>query len=147
MSKKLAIRILRISVKTLLFIVLGILVIFLGVYVYINTDSGKRFLTNKVQTFLAEKLKTKFTLGSVNYRLPNYFELNNIYLEDQNKDSLLYSEKLSVSIAPLKMIGGETDIKNVTLKNTSVNIYRRENDTNFNFQLFKSTLNQLPKSK
>lgn len=115
-------------------ILVAVFVIVIGLFLYLNTKSGKNFLKQKAEAFLNEKLKTKFSVGSIDFRLPNYFELNKVYVEDRNKDTLVYGEKLSVSIALLKLINGETDIKKVGLSHIKVNINRAENDSLFNFQ-------------
>ena len=117
-----------------MYVVFGILILFAAIYIYIQTPSGKHFVTKKVETYLSKKLKTKFIVGSINYKLPNYFELNNLYVETPQEDSLLYAGQLNVSIALLKLIQGETDIKNVELKNTIAHISRTQKDSNFNFQ-------------
>lgn len=105
-----------------------------AVFFYVNTNSGKRFVTRKVQTYIATKIKTNFTIGSVNYHLPNEFSLHKIYLASPNRDSLLYAGELNVSIALFKLLTGETEIISLELKNTSVHISRKENDSVYNFQ-------------
>jgi hypothetical protein len=114
------------------------LVLVLGLtYLYLNTDSGKRLVTQKVQSFLMKKLKTNFTIGSINYHLPNEITLSKIYLPSPNNDSLLYAGKLSVHIALFKLIKGETEIKIIEIRDAFFYIFRKENDSNFNFQFVK----------
>ena len=128
------VKIIKLTLQAILFILL-LVALALGVtYFYLHTDSGKRFVTKKVQLYLAQKLKTKFTIGSVNYHLPNDITLNKIYLQSPNNDSLLYAGELSVSIDLFKLIKGETEIKNVELKNAVIRIIRKGNDRYFNFQ-------------
>ncbi len=134
MSKKGYIRFFKISAKVLMYILALVFVIVIGLFLYLNTKSGKNFLKQKAENFLNEKLKTRLSVGSIDFRLPNYFELNKVYIEDRNKDTLVYGEKLSVSIALLKLISGETDIKKVGLSHIRVNINRAETDSLFNFQ-------------
>lgn len=117
-----------------MFLLLFVTLVISATYIYLNTNSGKRLVTTKVQSFLAQKLKTNFTIGSVNYHLPNEIILSKIYLPTPNNDSLLYANELTVSIALFKLIKGETEIKNIELKNVFVHISRKDNDSNFNFQ-------------
>lgn len=127
-------RIIKKAAKILLILLGTVLLLVAGVYIYLNTKSGKNLLRKKAETFLNKKLKTKLSIGSIEFSLPNYFEINKVYLEDRNKDTLLYGEQLSVSIALLKLIGGETDIRKVGLKNIQVNLNRGEQDSFFNYQ-------------
>lgn len=117
-----------------MFLLLFALVVIGVIYFYLNTDAGKRFVTKKVQSYLAQKLKAKFTIGMVNYHLPNEIILSKIFLRSPNNDSFLYAGELSVNIALFKLIKGETEFKNVVLKNAVVHILRKDKDSNFNFQ-------------
>lgn len=95
---------------------------------------GKRVLKNKVQSYLQDKLKTKVSIGSINYSLPNSIEINNIYVEDQNKDTLIFGELIAADISMLKLIWGNTEIQELALKNIFLNVNRSEKDSSFNYQ-------------
>jgi translocation and assembly module TamB len=120
--------------KAIMFLLLFVLLVLGVTYFHLNTDAGKRLVTKKVQSYVAQKLKTKFTIGSVNYHLPNNITISKIYLPSANNDSLLYAGELTVSISLFKLIKGETEIKNVELKHAVVHILRKDKDSNFNFQ-------------
>jgi hypothetical protein len=87
-----------------------------------------------VQSYLADKLKTKVEIGAVDYRLPTWIEIKNVYIEDQNKDTLIYGEQLTADVDMFKLIQGNTDIQKLLFKNILINITRKETDTAFNFQ-------------
>ena len=120
--------------KITLYLLGILLVIIIGLFIFINTRSGKRFIKNKVESYLQEKLKTRVVIGSLDYSLPKWIELNGVYLEDKKKDTLLYGEQVAVDINMLKLISGEIYIRKVAFKNIYVNITRPENDTAFNYQ-------------
>ncbi len=101
---------------------------------FINLPVGKRMVRDRVRSYLEEKLKTKVSIGSIDYSLPKWIELNNVCIQDQGKDSLLFAEKIYADINMLKLIRGYTDIRKLAFKNTSFNIYRAENDSFFNYQ-------------
>ena len=111
-----------------------VLVIIIAAFIYINTESGKRFIKNKLQSFLQQKLKTKIVIGSLDYSLPKWIELNNVYLEDEKKDTLLYGEQVSVDIDMLKLMSANIYIRKVAFKNIFANISRPVNDSVFNYQ-------------
>ena len=89
---------------------------------------------NKAEAYLQEKLKTKVIIGSINYSLPKSIELNNVYIEDQKKDTLLYGEKIAVDISMFNLLMGNTNIQKVALKNIFLNVFRDEKDSSFNYQ-------------
>ncbi len=96
--------------------------------------AGKRLVKNKVQSYLQGKLKTKVSIGSINYSLPNSIEINNIYVEDQKKDTLIFGERIAADISMLKLIWGNTDIQKLDLQNIFLNVNRAEKDAVFNYQ-------------
>ena len=126
--------ILRKTGKIFLYILSGVLILIVIAFIFINTQTGKRFVKNQVVSFLNNKLKTKVAIGSIDYSLPKWVELKNIYIEDQNKDTLLFGEELSVDLEMLKLINGNTHLRKVSLKNILINIDRQKNDTSFNYQ-------------
>ncbi len=120
--------------KILLYVLGTIIIILIGVLIFINTHYGKKIVAHRVQEYLEEKLQTKVSIGSIDYRLPKWLEIKNIYIEDLNKDTLLYGEKLFVDIDMFKLIRGATYIRKIELKNIYTNIARPPNDSLFNFQ-------------
>ena len=110
-------RIFKKTGRILLYILVCVFVLVCVLYVFINIPAGKRMIKNKVQSYLQDKLKTKVSIGSINYSLPNSIEINNVFVEDQKKDTLLYGEKIFVEVSMLKLIWGNTDVQKVALKN------------------------------
>ena len=117
-----------------LYVLMGVAMLICLLLVFINLPTGKRVVRNQVQSYLRDKLKTKIVIGSVDYSLPKWLEINNVYIEDQKKDTLLFGEQLSVDIDMIKLIRGNTQIEKILFKNIFLNISRPENDSSFNFQ-------------
>ena len=120
--------------KVLLYLCCFVLFLIIALIGFINTNYGKKFITNKIQVYLQNKIKTKVVIGSIDYRLPRSIKLKNIYLEDEKKDTLLNGELLSVDLKMIGLLWGEIDISKIELKNIRANILRNENDSNYNFQ-------------
>ncbi len=103
-------------------------------FLFINLPAGKRIVKNQLQSYLQNKLKTKVIIGSIDYSLPQWVEINNVYIEDQKKDTLLFGERISIDISMFKLIWGNTDIQKLALKNIYLNVNRIEKDSVFNYQ-------------
>lgn len=115
-----------------LFISVAILVcLFL---LFINMPMGRRVVKNQVQSYLEDKFKSKVNIGSIDYSLPKWIEINNVYIEDKNKDTLLYGEKIYVDVDMFRLAFGFTNIREVAFQNIVINVQRSENDTSFNYQ-------------
>ncbi len=127
-------RILKKSGKILLYIILVLLLLVCILMIFINTRYGKRIVRNQVQSYLQNKLKTKVSIGTIDYSLPEWIKIKNVYLEDQQKDTLIYGEELTVDLSMLKLLRGNTDIQKILFRNIVINVNRRSSDSVFNYQ-------------
>ena len=120
--------------KVTLWIFVSLCILAIVFFGFVNTNVGKRTVRNQVVKYLENKLHTNVAIGSVDYTLPKWLKIKNVYIEDQQKDTLLFGEELSVDLDMVKLLQGNTDIKKVFLKNIIINVKRAEKDTNFNYQ-------------
>ncbi|MEP7254711.1 MAG: translocation/assembly module TamB domain-containing protein [Ferruginibacter sp.] len=127
-------RVIKKAGKILMYIAITVFLLVCLLFLFINLPVGRMMVKSKVQSYLQEKLKTKIVIGSIDYGLPKWIEINNVYIEDQKKDTLFFAERISAEISMLKLIWGNTDIQKLELKNIFLNVNRNENDTDFNYQ-------------
>jgi hypothetical protein len=120
--------------KILIYLIVLIVVALLAALIFINTNAGKTFVKNNVQSYLQKKFRSSVSIGTIDYSLPKWIEIRDIYIIDKLKDTLLYGKRLFVEIKMLKLINGTTDIKKIELESFYLNIYRKENDSAFNYQ-------------
>lgn len=116
-----------------LYIVGGIFVLVIGAVVFLNTSPGKRFVRDRVVSFLKGKLGTEVQVKELGYGIPKFINLEGVLLKDQANDTLLYAGRIHVNINMLKLISGKIDVQAVELEHINGNIYRNAPDTNFNF--------------
>jgi autotransporter translocation and assembly factor TamB len=122
------------TIKVLIYLLLTLAVILLSLWFFINSNYGKHFIKNQAQHYLQQKLKTKIYIGQLNYDIPNEFELGNIYIEDKNKDTLLFAEKIKVSIKMLDLLDGQVKIDKILLSDFYANLYSSKEKPEFNYQ-------------
>src|SRR6187402_2049774 len=121
----------RIVAKTILFIILFLLVILL----LIQTGPVQNILRVKAVAYLQKKLKTKVEVGKVYVGLPKNIILENVYIEDRQKDTLLSGGKIEANLDLFRLIfKNQMDIKSISLDNITAKIKRQFPDTVFNFQ-------------
>jgi len=123
-------KIARILLKTVLFLFLFIVLIFLLVL----TPPVQRFLTTKVENFLENKIKTKVEIGRIAFGLDGDVNLSDVYFEDQKKDTLLSGGTIKANINFLKLFSNQVVVKDIELQNITAKIKRVLPDTVFNFQ-------------
>ena len=69
---------------------LGIIVLLATVFILLNSNKVQNYIARRATTALSEKLKTKVSIGEIDYRFFNTFRFENLYIEDLKKDTLLF---------------------------------------------------------
>ena len=116
-------------------IVIGcLLVLIIASVIWLQTVSGKNFIRHQAVAFLQKKIGTNVIIGELDYGIPNWVQLKNVLFTDQQKDTLLSGKSLLVNLNMLQLLSGNVSINEIHLSNIKVNINRKPNDSNFNFQ-------------
>ena len=121
-------------VRILLYSIVGVLFLLIGLMVFLQTSMAKRIIRDKVQAYVSKKTHSSLTIGTLNYSLPKWIELDNVLWRAPTNDTLLYSGKLLVDVNMIGLIRGKYAINKVELQNTYINLVRKEQDTAFNYQ-------------
>ena len=77
---------------------IALLVLFLLVYLLIQIPTVQTWIVQKVTTNLSKTLDTKVEVGRVNIKFFKTVSLQNIYIEDRQKDTLIFAQELDASI-------------------------------------------------
>lgn len=111
----------------------SILVLILLVFLSINSRWGQNIIRKQAVSFLSEKLQTEVSIGRLNLSIPNYIELDDVFIRDRANDTLASIGYLKVEISMLKLVSSKIEIQHLELDNTYANLYRNYPDTSFNF--------------
>jgi hypothetical protein len=126
-------RIARKTLKILAWVLASILFLILLVLVLIQIPAVQNFAKDKAVSYLQKKIKTKVSIGELHIAFPKQIVLQNVFFEDQKKDTLLYGKELRVDIAMLKLLRSNISVDYLELNGIRTNIYRLKPDTVFNF--------------
>ena len=127
---KIFLKILRIFAIVVVSIVLLNIILFITLSIPFIQNKAKDFALSKVKPII----NTEVTLGNINLQLLNSVRLRDLYVEDQNRDTLLYAGKLDVKFNPLGLLNKKLQFYAVNLEDFTANIYKEDPDTTFNFQ-------------
>lgn len=122
----------RIALKTILWIIASVIFLVLLVVILIQVPAVQNFAKDKAVTFLQNKIHTKVQIGHISLGLPKLLVLEDIYFEDQKKDTLIAGDKLKVDITLLKLLKNKVEINEINLEGITANISRGP-DSLFNF--------------
>ena len=123
----------RIS-RILLTTILSIFLLLVVVLVLIQTPPVQNFLLKKAQSYLQNKLQTRVELGKIYIGFPKSLVLEDVYIEDRTKDTLLMAQRLKMDVSMMKLLKSELEINDVRLTGLTAKIRRELPDTTFNFQ-------------
>jgi translocation and assembly module TamB len=127
--KKFFIRIL----KVILWILGSVFFLLILVVIALQFKQTQTFITGKVISYVSKKTKSKISLAEINIAFPKYIVLKELYLEDQQKDTLLYSHLFKVDINLWKLFSKKIEISTVVLEKFTSHISRTLPDSSFNF--------------
>ncbi|HEV8285949.1 MAG TPA: translocation/assembly module TamB domain-containing protein [Chitinophagaceae bacterium] len=129
-ASKYPVRVARIVLKIVLFILVFVLLVF----ILLLTPPVQKFLTAKVQHYLENKLHTKVLIGRISLDLSGKLSLEDVYIEDKAKDTLLAGGSIKGHLNFVRLFSNEVWIKDLELNNITTKIKRVLPDTVFNFQ-------------
>ena len=74
-------------------------------------------------------LGTRATVGAMEYRFPARVALKDVYIEDRQRDTLLYAGELYVHFRPLALKDNEIRFSHVRVQDVVANLYRLPDST------------------
>ncbi|MES2278332.1 MAG: translocation/assembly module TamB domain-containing protein [Bacteroidota bacterium] len=122
----------RIALKTILWIIASVLFLVLLVVILIQVPAVQDFARGKVVNYVQGKIHTKVQIGHLSLGLPKLIVLENVYFEDQKKDTLIAGDNLKVDISLFKLLDNKVEINEINLKGITAKINRGA-DSVFNF--------------
>src|SRR4051812_44291558 len=123
-------KVLRLFAKVLI----AILALIVLIFILIQTPPVQNFARKKIESYLQHKLQTNVTIGKLYIGLPDIISLQNVYIEDKAKDTLLAGGRLKVNIDLFRLFNNVVEINEVQLEDITAKIKRQLPDTTYNFQ-------------
>ncbi|MFD3003116.1 translocation/assembly module TamB domain-containing protein [Pontibacter toksunensis] len=124
----------RIILKVILWplaIVIGLLIL---IVIALQFPQVQNWAANKGAAYLSDTLNTEVRIGGFTTDWRNTLVLTEVYVEDQQQDTLWYSERLGVDMRIFSLLSGELNVGEVNLRNATVKLHIREDSTtNFDF--------------
>ncbi|MEO6290765.1 MAG: hypothetical protein ABIO76_12625, partial [Ginsengibacter sp.] len=120
--------------RVVAWIVASLILLVIFVLILIQVPDVQNFARKKIVSYLENKLHTKVEIGKLDIAFPTALSLQRVYIEDQNKDTLLYGGELKLDISMLRLIKSDIEIQEISLSNITAKIKRVPPDSVFNFQ-------------
>ncbi len=122
--------------KRLFLLILGLMLAFFGgVFVWLQSPKGQDFVTSQVSNYLSQKIKSKALIGKIRFDFPNWFLLENVYVQDLQKDTLFYADKIYFALDAKKIWQKNIYFKQIKIEglHTTINRLNAKSDFNYGF--------------
>ena len=113
-------------------VITSIVVLLIVLTLSLQLPFVQNFAKGQLVSYLEKKIKTKVTLERVYIDFPNSLVMENLFLQGQKVDTLLFARKLDVGLNIPKLLKNTADITSVDLEGVKANVVRNEDGT-FNF--------------
>ncbi len=91
-------------------------------------------ITNYATNFVSEKTQTKFEIDRLYITFLGEAQIEGLYAEDTNKDTLIYASSILVDVAWKPLLDGNVDVKDLELIGITGKVHNNSVDSSYNFQ-------------
>ena len=109
-----------------------LIVLAIALVLSLQLPAVQNFAKKKLVNYLEEKIHTEVSLERVYVDFPNSLVMENLFLQGQKVDTLLFARKMDVGLNIPKLLKITADLTSIDLQGVKANVVRNENGT-FNF--------------
>lgn len=120
------------GLRVLLWTIGIIIILILLLLIAIQIPAVQNLIKDKAVTYLEEKIQTKVVIDDFEMGFPKKFILRGVYLENQQKDTLLYGKKIAVNINTFGLFSNKLEINSIDLESVVAKV-SRNNRGDFSF--------------
>ncbi len=116
-------------------VLLGLLIFIILLLLFIRSPWGQGIIVDKVVSYISDKTNTTVRLDKAFITFSGDIQIEGLYLEDKNGDTLIYSRLLDADIPLMPIIKGTGYVVNsLDWEGLKANIYRKDSIEGFNYQ-------------
>jgi hypothetical protein len=133
--------------KVLLWTVGVLILLLVSSYFALRSPKVQTWIAQKAAAYISDELKTNVTIGGVDIEFFTKAVLEDIYIEDQHGDTLLFAEKLKADIRSFDRKAQFLAVKDISLVNATIKLkkYGGERGLNYRFILLYARKGNKPK--
>lgn len=113
----------------------SLVLLFLLVAALIQIPSIQNKIVHFATSFVSNKTHTYVGINNISISFPKSVVIEGLFLEDIQKDTLLFAGKAKVNISLYDLISSKITISSFTLDNAIINLNSNETDSLFNYNI------------
>ena len=121
------------TLKAILWAVVILVLLFLIIAALIQIPAIQNKIIHFAATYISNKTHTRVEIKNISISFPKSVEIEGLFLEDTQKDTLLFADKAKINIALYDLISSKIAISTFALENANINLYSTETDSLFNY--------------
>lgn len=126
-------KILKTTMRVLLITMGSLLFIILFTLVFILTESGQSVIKKQAATYLSKKIGASVTIGKFKTDFFTHIDLRTVTIWDQSQKELLHVGKLEADYNLVDLLNNTLSISKLTIDTLNFRIARAETDSAYNF--------------
>lgn len=126
-------KITRIFTKTLKYLFVLVVLLCVFAVIAVNSESCQTWMAHKAADYLSKELGSKVEVGKLRIRFIRSIELEDVFIEGTEHDTLLFSKSLSVKINDFDFQKKHFRISEVKVTKTNIGLLRYKTNEAFNF--------------
>ena len=119
--------------KAILWVVVVFVLIFIIVAGLIQIPAVQNKIIHSVTSYVSNKTHTRVEIKNISISFPKSVIIKGLFLDDLQKDTLLYAGEAKVNIAFKDLLKSKINIKSFTLDEVNLHIKRSAEDSLFNY--------------
>ncbi|MFM2190042.1 MAG: hypothetical protein RL491_428, partial [Bacteroidota bacterium] len=113
---------------------MSLLILVLALTLSIRLPIVQTWIVQQVTHYLSSQLGTRVDVGGVNIVFFDSIRINNIYIGDQNQDTILQAKDINAGISVFSLMDGKLKLKSISIENGVAKISRTKSDRTYNIQ-------------
>lgn len=119
--------------KAILWVAAILVLLFIVIAALIQIPAIQNKIVNFATTFVSNKTHTRVEIKNIGISFPKSVVIEGLFLEDIQKDTLLYAGSAKINIALYDLLSSQINISSFALENATINLYSTETDSLFNY--------------
>lgn len=112
---------------------IALVLLFVIIAALIQVPAIQNKIVHYATTYVSDKTHTRVEIKNISISIPKSVVIEGLYLEDTQKDTLIFASKIKVNIALYDLISSKVSVSSFVLDNATINLYNTETDSLFNY--------------
>lgn len=121
------------TIRFFLWIIAGFFTLLLGLSLLLLIPGIQQFTVNKAASFISAKTNMHTVVGAVYIGFPKTINIGKVYLEDIDRDTLLFCNEISINADLIPLLRNKLNIDELSIQGLHGNIKKSRKDSVYNF--------------